>query len=852
MAEYGDFIDNSLKPAIYSSLSRVFPEMDFKSCRDGWESHLGLFGREPRSQRRDKCKVTKKMPYRILEQGGESVEIIDYYMKSNRLTSRDDAIKDICKILGLTPPPMQESPQYKEYKERQDRLRKLVETMQKELFTRPEAASALTYLKEERGYSEGLIKGMGLGWCSPETASTLKWILKDGSVPPTTGSYIAIPYISSGIIKGVVFRNTTTTGSKYLDAFVSTDATKRYALFGLTGLPLTGRGEHDREIIVVEGELDALRAQYAGLENVVGAAGKNLSQEALSEAKKKGVERVVLLLDYDKGTDKKEEIKKALGTIRAVGLTGFVASFPEEGDKVDTDSYLATHSVEELKDLVYNNSVFGCMWELSQIIYPYSEAAGKQSLTPQEVDKLRREVSRFFFGGLSRWERDFLLCYIPQLTAGTLTEDALKEELYNIEQAERERKQTERTSALLKDAKDMLSKGDTLSALTALQDGIKEIKELTHDAAYSNYMQLPTSESILAGLKSKKGGIPTGYYFKGKRAEAEEWEIPTGALTYICAPTSHGKSRLLQNLALTFALNERKGSVLYISLEEDTDAVIERLINIQANTALNRAANNNSRTLREYYGEGKDYIARDAKPKLEAAYKTIEGLLTSGRLRLLSRKENRDIGYIEELSGFINYAVKQEAVQAVFIDYVQELYAKRTKGSRKDELMDICNTLMEISVGTGLPIVLAAQLNREAASPLDMSVQNIADASNIEHSANCVLLLWDSAVLPVAGRDNSYSYLEKDKNTGMKERKLTKEAQNLEDRGFKIGEGGTLYAILAKNRLGERNIDAVLSCDGNTGKVKPNTELKPKAEWEQPQQEQPQQGNLDLDDGNYI
>ena len=851
MTEYGDFIDNTLKPAIYSSLSRVFPEMDFKPCRDGWESHLGLFGRVPHSQRRDKCKVTKKMPYRILEQGGESVEIIDYYMKSNLFSNRNDAIKDICRLLGLTPPPMQESPQYKDYKERQDRLSKLVETMQKELFTRPEAASALTYLKEERGYSEELIKGMGLGWCSPEIAVPLKCALLEGTVP-TTGSYIAIPYISSGAIKGVVFRNTSKEGTKYLDAFSTKEATKRYSLFGLTGLPLTGRGKHDREIIVVEGELDALRAQYAGLENVVGAAGKNLSQEALLEAKKKGVERVVLLLDYDKGTDKKEEIKKALGTIRAVGLTGMVASFPEEGDKVDTDSYLATHSVEELKDLVYNKSVFGCMWELSQIIYPYSEAAGKQSLTHIEADMLRREVSRFFRGGLLRWERDFLLCYIPQLTAGTLTADALKEELYNIEQEERERKQTERTSALLKDAKDMLSKGDTLSALTALQDGIKEIKELTHDAAYSNYMQLPTSDSILAGLKSKKGGIPTGYYFKGKRAEAEEWEIPTGALTYICAPTSHGKSRLLQNLALTFALNKRKGSVLYISLEEDTDAVIERLINIQANTALNRAANNNSRTLREYYGEGKDYIARDAKPKLEAAYKTIEGLLTSGRLRLLSRKENRDIGYIEELSGFINYAVKQEAVQAVFIDYVQELYAKHAKGSRKDELMDICNTLMEISVGTGLPIVLAAQLNREAASPLDMSVQNIADASNIEHSANCVLLLWDSAVLPVAGRDNSYSYLEKDKNTGMKERKLTKEAQNLEERGFKIGEGGTLYAILAKNRLGERNIDAVLSCDGNTGKVKPNTELKPKAEWEQPQQEQPQQGNLDLDDGNYI
>ena len=847
MTEYGDFIDNSLKPAIYSSLSRVFPEMEFKPCRDGWESHLGLFGRVPHSQRRDKCKVTKKMPYRILEQGGDSVELIEYYMQSNHLANREEAIKALCNLLGLTPPPMEESPQYKAYRERQDKLSKLVGTMQEELFTRKEAEEALRYLKEERGYSEELIKGMGLGWCSPETASALKEICREGAVP-SSANFVSMPYISTGKVKGVIFRNTTDRGGKYLDAFVSREATKKYSLFGLTGLPISGSGEHDKDIIVVEGELDALRAQYAGLESVVGAAGKNLSQEALLEAKKKGVERVILLLDYDKGTDKKAEIKRALGTIRALGLTGIVASFPEEGEKVDTDSYLATHSVEELKGLIYGEgAVFGCLWELIQIAYPYSEEAGKQSLSHQEVDTLRREVAAFFFGNLLRWERDFLLPYIPQLTAGTLTQDALKEELYKIEQAERERKQTEKASALLKEAQDILSKGDTLSALTTLQDGAKEIQGLTQEAAYNTYMQLPTSESILAGLRSKKGGIPTGYYFKGKRAEAEEWEIPTGALTYICAPTSHGKSRLLQNLALTFAQNKRAGSVIYISLEEDADAVVERLINIQANIPLNRAVNNNSRTLREYYGEGKDYIARDAKPKLEAAYKTIESLLTSGRLRLLSRRENRDIGYIEELSGFIKYAVEQEAVQAVFIDYVQELYAKHAKGSRKDELMNICNTLMEISVGTGLPIVLAAQLNREAASPLDMSVQNIADASNIEHSANCVLLLWDSAALPVAGRDNSYSYLEKDKNTGMKERKLTKEAQNLEDRGFKIGEGGTLYAILAKNRLGERNIDAVLSCDGNTGKVKPNTELKPKAEWEQPQQ-----GNLDLDDGNYI
>lgn len=853
MNGYGAFIDGVLKPAMYERLSMVFPEMKFRSCRDGWESSLGLFGRDTHTTRHDKCKVTKRVPTRIMEQGGGNIELIEYYMQSKNISDRNEAIKALCNILGLTPPPMPESPEYKAYRDRQDRLTKLVITMQQELFTRPEAAAALAYLKDGRGYSEELIRGLGLGWCSPETASELRQLCKEGAVP-TTANYVAIPYISSGAIKGVIFRNSSESGAKYLDTFVSKAATKRHSLFGLTGLPLKGTGEHDREIVVVEGELDALRAQYAGLDNVVGAAGKNLSQEALSEAKKMGVERVILLLDYDKGataeeqakkdSEKRADIKKALGSIRALGLTGIVASFPVGGEKVDTDSYLLTHSLEELKGLIYGeSSQLGCLWELAQIVLPYSQDAGKEVLTAIEVDKLRREVAGFFFGNLLRWERDLLLRFIPQYTAGLITEDAIKEELYKIEAAEKERVQAEKASALLREAQDKISKGDTLSALTTLQDGAKEIQGLTQQAAYSSYMQLPTPESILAGLKAKKGGIPTGYYFKGKN-KTEEWEIPTGALTYICAPTSHGKSRLLQNLALSFSLNRREGSVIYISLEEDADAVVERLINIQANTQLNRAANNNSRTIREYYGEGIDFVAKEAKPKLDAAYKIIEGLLTSGRLRLLSRRENRDIGYIEELSGFIKYAVEQERVQAVFIDYVQELYSKRAKGGRKEELMDICNTLMEISVGTGLPIVLAAQLNREAASPLDMSVQNIADASNIEHSANCVLLLWDSIVKPVAGRDNSYSYYST--TGGVKQRKLTEEAEALEDRGFRMGEGGTLYAILAKNRLGERNMDAVLKYDGNTGKVLPNTELKPAAP-------QPTTQELPLEtDGNYI
>jgi replicative DNA helicase len=117
---------------------------------------------------------------------------------------------------------------------------------------------------------------------------------------------------------------------------------------------------------------------------------------------------------------------------------------------------------------------------------------------------------------------------------------------------------------------------------------------------------------------------------------------------------------------------------------------------------------------------------------------------------------------------------------------------------------------MELSITLQIPVVLASQLNREAYSPTEMAVQNIAEASDIEHSANIVLLLWNSAVKPTPKSTNYY------KN---RDGELTKEAENIEKRGFKIGEAGTMYAILAKNRSGERGIDAVLQFNGNTGKI---------------------------------
>lgn len=815
-----DFIDYTLKPAIFAAADRVFPEMDFKPFKGGWASPKGLGGRVPTQHRVDKSVITKAQPYRILEQGADSVEVIEYYQRQNNCVKPIEAIQAICSIVGLELPQIEDSAAYISYRDKQERLHKVLRTMQEALPT----AAPIPAFFNNRGWTLNEAQEMGLGYCTAATAATLKEILGEGSTyfPQGAGTThpLAIPYISGGDIKGFIFRALESTVTpKYVKVFSSKRDTQNYSLFGLTGLPLKGT-EWDRTITVVEGELDALRAAAKGVRNVVSAASKNLSADALIEAKKRGVERVVLLLDWDgveKAAEREQDIKKALTTLRSVGLKGLVATFPQEAQKVDADTFLNTHTGEELQALI-ESAIIGGEWELQRIFAKY---ANTDLTGAKELDFIDSIIGLTYESNLPALEQQRVITLVDAYSGGRFTAGYLREELERREERKKKVEQKAVLQAAINNATEALGRGDITAAFAEI-DKASKAQEISKEAGYNKYLQTPTAEGITATLQSKKEGIPTGYIFKGERKEVE-LELPTAALTYICAPTSQGKSRFLQNLALNLATDNSAGEVLYISLEEDTAAVVERFINLHNAEELN-AAGNNSALIRSYFTTGStQYIKGDKVAHLRESIQGVLSLMERGRLRIISRNDSPEIAYSQELAGAISYIAKNTHLKAVFIDYVQLIYTKGNKGSRKEEIMDICNTLMEVSVKTGLPIVLAAQLNREAVSPLDMSVQHIADASNIEHSANMVLLLWDSKVLPTAGKDNSYRYqTTKGSDSGKKEYRLTAEAEALEEKGFKCGISGKVYCLLAKNRAGERNIEAILDCNPNTGKIAQN------------------------------
>ena len=149
---------------------------------------------------------------------------------------------------------------------------------------------------------------------------------------------------------------------------------------------------------------------------------------------------------------------------------------------------------------------------------------------------------------------------------------------------------------------------------------------------------------------------------------------------------------------------------------------------------------------------------------------------------------------------------------------MQLIYSSSKTINRKDNLTNVCNELMNLSVGTGLPIILGAQLNRDATlSPLDMKMQNIADASNIEHAANNIVLLWNSSFKADNSKDNSYLN---------KRGELTEAAQELERNGFRCGQSGQLFLLLEKNRNGERGLYTILDNDQATGELKRKKNIK--------------------------
>ncbi len=867
------FYNEEIEPRLFNNVKAIFP--DFYLIRGIWMSEYKLDGVNKSTSnpnRKDKTfianTIEKGYPHLyVKEQGGDSLEFIQYVMAQKNM-SWYEAVKYLAGIAEVELP-LNGSYDEKKHKEKllkQERLKKVWDEMAEALYT-PQGKDILDYLKQIRRYSDEYIKEQRFGYidtsmkCFYELRELLKYKERDGSdnkffsflkrVKDAAGyagvgvgigytHRLAIAYFSEGEIKGFIFRDIYTDErrnelqrmlglnslSKYYSAYISEFDTQSFYPFALPKARFTSYDDTLSYAILVEGELDALRGIYVGIKNIVGISQGSLSLKQLERLKNKGARDIILLMDTEAklkpdGSSNEANIKanelrvaKAVRLIKDKGLNAFVCYLPSpDGSKVDVDSFFQDlegdalkAKAKELQHLI-DEAQGGCTFLYKQLEKKYLE-----------TEKTDRNKTKFFDDTLSIIntmkseidvpEKETIISLFAKATGSPIT-------LKNLEDAQ--------------------------NLVKPLSMDEKELQEMK-----AQYRTIEPLEQKDLRRSTEKIGVFLDLTFYSKDGkDKERFLLPAGALTYVCMPSSHGKTRLMENFALDIAMKEGEGedgSVLFFTLEEDADAIEDEFLSIYyASQHIDRSsikskadftrmceecklANNNLRTIRSYYAEAdktKKYQYFKGGGRDEALINEFEKCRKDFHSKYI-RTEKLKIIY--ENSGSIDKIIKairflysdlqeensssSSPIKAIFIDHIQLLRRLGDYTSGKKEMLSIVTTeLMNLSIELHLPIILAVQLNRQAYSPIELEIQNIADASEIELSGSVVMLGWNSSF---KARVDSKFYYKQGKD----------EPQEFERRtGIKVGEFGDIYTLLGKNRAGMRDIEARFYLDKYSGLI---------------------------------
>ena len=796
MSNITEWINRELYPALYDKIDAAFPELHFiRNSRGEWHSPRKLDGSEPKHPRKDKTVVTAKYAG-LLEQGGDAPSFIDY-VKNRDGAEFIPAVKTLAALVGLSLPE-REGYNPAEYAKRARSLSVLETANSYFLYqlSQPEAGEIRSYL-ESRGYSPEIIKDMGLGFI-PSNSRLTDYLKKQGysaediteALPISTDTRIGtshrliIAYRSGGAIKGFKFRTIGDHTPKYLNS---------KGLDRSTGFFNLGYIQGSKDLVIVEGELDALHATAAGLENVVATGGSNLTEEAVKDAIARGAKRFTICFDREPGKDARST-RSAIDTILKLSSQVFIAELPDlGGGKTDPDRVIKEQGAEGLRRAIDEAAPY-YLYTFQETLNKYDALQGEEGLTHKQQEDLIRELvssGRLIKAPLHRARYNEALLACEPLRELGLTEEALPKVLKKIEEEQKQQEQQKAAEVLLSKASKQIQGGDVKAGLQELREGLPAVSTIAKVAEFEEYLKPLSLEDIEQKLRNKPPGIKSGYTI------GEEITYPAGALTFIAAGTGHGKTTFLINAILKAVSDYPEREFHFFSYEESREAIFRNTLNTFAEMPLSL---NNRRTIESLLATGsEEFVSRDygdSLPQFHARQRELAGLLESGRLRIHYTDYSSD-----ELIDLITYLNANSKIGGAFIDYMQLLHkgnrGKNKYGSRQEELKQICIDLKDLAVETQLPIVVGAQFNREVVNPLLMHTSKIGEAGDIERIASLVIGLWDTNKRGILSND---------------EKKEISNKPNL------FAENH-IYMSVLKNRQGLSGGEASFKYDGNLGKI---------------------------------
>ena len=595
-----------------------------------------------------------------------------------------------------------------------------------------------------------------------------------------SGYNVVIPYYNNGNVIGFILRNITNNPNapKYL---YSQD-------MGRVGY--CDRLKIGKPTFVVEGQMDAIRltqayATDADAPNVLAMGGAKISDDIAALLKRHNIDVVTYVPDVeynDKGERKTDIITAAIQAFQAVKVedepvikTLFISELetPEgvslNGYKIDADTYGKENGNELLAVSVEGNATDWYIWELAQL-EAWERTA--DSWDSWNVENNFRDRFRTIYNRAGVWDKQPIRAYIKaNALYGKygITPQVLDE----ADEWNKGKEYNNRIKAVSAELAKAVEDGANPVVIAKIAAQLNEAQSLNSRDDWNRQLNESFADELEA-IKVQPETLKTKWELGVIRKDSpapfrrtEYIEFYPADITVFCAPTSHGKTMILFQSALDMVREHPNKTFLYVSCEENKRQLLERALNVYIpipNTPNGKDEQGNYCFLSKTRRKTIKAVLRNDTPPYEYSpfmntsehYDTIEprikgyikqyGEQVRPRLKLIHSDATAE-SICSNIKQYVREAEERgEQVGAVFVDYIQLLSAENKHYSRHDELKTICLALRDCAAVTELPVIIAAQFNREGfkGGVDDLTVAHIGEAADIERIAHDIFLVWQT------------------------------------------------------------------------------------------------------------
>lgn len=496
----------------------------------------------------------------------------------------------------------------------------------------------------------------------------------------------------------------------------SSKGTNKKDLFGIY------KCKDEDTLIIVEGYPDALYLPTLGMKNIVAVGQGLLSESHLEALKEFNIKNVIISFDNDPPKEK-GELTGVENTVKAVDLLThkldinvFVLDPRKLGSYKDPDEYVKAEGVDAFRQLI-DNAEFGLKWRAAQLLSAYNLT------NPQQHQKALDDV----FGYELHITNQIKSLQFLEGASELLKIDVqlLQQQAAGYKQKLQREELKQQADQLLKTSSKQLIDDDLEGFVESATKIISDIRVDLFRSKVSKDQDLAQHLKLKFETEKSRTAELLGYKLNKFKQMATHLDGVQPGFYILSAETNIGKTAVLTNLSVDLLESNPALKLIYLSLDDQKDTIINRLVSMKANLPIN--------VIRRKRTDDSE------EKQVYDAYQMLINLSEEKRFNLF---DISDVSHIDEVEGLIAQTGNDNL--AVMIDGLYNLSVNGDGQGIRVENIARANKIKTLVDTYRIPIICTGEMRKKTAEDSAKKIPTIHDlmeTGKFGYNANVVWIL---------------------------------------------------------------------------------------------------------------